>query len=120
MKKFQKNQTNFILNCFSQGLYLLKHNKVLGIINGPVSKETLLNNKFNGITEFITHKTGCHNKVAMLIYSKKIAVTPITTHVSIKKICSKLSNKKIVNQIKEIVFFIIIILKRKLRSQLRG
>ena len=119
-EKISKKSNKFILNCFSQGLYLLKHNKVLGIINGPVSKETLLNNKFNGITEFITHKTGCHNKVAMLIYSKKIAVTPITTHVSINKICSKLSNKKIVNQIKEIVFFYNNHFKKKIKIAITG
>ena len=57
-EKISKKSNKFILNCFSQGFNLLKKNKILGIINGPVSKETLLNNKFNGITEFIGYKTG--------------------------------------------------------------
>ena len=70
-----------------------------------MSKETFLNKKFNGITEFIAYKIGRYDKVAMLIYSKKLAVTPITTHIPVKKISSRLSTEKIVNQIKEVVLF---------------
>jgi 4-hydroxythreonine-4-phosphate dehydrogenase len=73
---------------------LIKRNKILGIINGPVSKETFLNKKFNGITEFIAYKTGCYDKVAMLIYSKKLAVTPDCNTYSDKKNISKLNVKK--------------------------
>ena len=90
-EKISKKSNKFILNCFSEGLNLLKQNKILGIINGPVSKETFLNKKFNGITEFIADKIGRNNKVTMLIYSKKLAVTPITTHIPVKKISSKLN-----------------------------
>ena len=104
-EKISKKSNKFILNCFSEALTLVKQKKILGIINGPISKETLLNKKFNGITEFIAYKVGCYNKVVMLIYSKKLAVTPITTHILVKKISSSLNIKKIVNQIKEIVFF---------------
>ena len=46
--------------------------------------------------------------------------TPITTNVSIKKICSKLSNKKIVNQIKEIVFFYNNHFKKKIKIAITG
>lgn len=101
-EKISKKSNKFIFNCFSEGLNLFKQNKIIGIINGPVSKETLLNKKFNGITEFIAYKMGCYNKVAMLIYSKKLAVTPITTHIPVKKISLKLNEKKIVSQIKKI------------------
>ena len=118
-EKISKKSNKFILNCFSEGLNLLKQNKILGIINGPVSKETLLNKKFNGITEFIAYKIRRYNKVTMLIYSKKLAVTPITTHIPVKKISLKLNVEKIVSQIKEVVFFIINILIKKLKSQLQ-
>ena len=100
-EKISKKSNKFILNSFSEGLNLLKQNKILGIINGPVSKETLLNKKFNGITEFIAHKIGCYNKVAMLIYSKKLAVTPITTHIPVKKISSKSSKDSIYQKISD-------------------
>ena len=118
-EKISKKSNKFILDCFSQGLNLIKQNKILGIINGPVSKETFLNKKFNGITEFIAYKTGRYGKVAMLIYSKKLTVTPITTHVPVKKISQKLNVKKIVSQIKEIVFFYNKYLKKKSKSQSR-
>ncbi len=68
---------------------MIKQNKILGIINGPVSKETFLNKRFNGITEFIAYKIGCYDKATMLIYSNKLAVTPIVTHVAVKKNISK-------------------------------
>ena len=98
-EKISKKSNKFILDCFSQGLNLIKQNKILGIINGPVSKETFLNKKFNGITEFIAYKVGRYDKVAMLIYSKKLAVTPITTHVPVKKISQKLKKRLVKNGI---------------------
>ena len=42
-EKISKKSNKFISDCFSQGLNLIKQNKILGIINGPVSKETFLN-----------------------------------------------------------------------------
>ena len=119
-EKISKKSNKFILGCFSQGLNLIKQNKILGIINGPVSKETFLNKKFNGITEFIAYKIGCCDKVAMLIYNKKLAVTPIVTHVPVKKISQKLNVKKIVNQIKEIDFFYNKYLKKKIKIAIAG
>ena len=119
-EKISKKSNKFILDCFSQGLNLIKQNKILGIINGPVSKETFLNKKFNGITEFIAYKIGRYDKVAMLIYSKKLAVTPIVTHIPVKKISQKLNVKKIVNQIKEIVFFYNKYFKKKIKIAITG
>jgi 4-hydroxythreonine-4-phosphate dehydrogenase len=119
-EKISKKSNKFILDCFSQGLNLIKQNKILGIINGPVSKETFLSKKFNGITEFIAYKMRCYDRVTMLIYSKKLAVTPITTHIPVKKISQKLNVKKIVNQIKEIVFFYNKYLKKKIKIAIMG
>ena len=104
-EKITKKSNKFIFSCFAVVLNLLKKKKVIGMINGPISKETLLNKRFSGITEFIAHKTGNYNKAVMLIYSRKLAVVPITTHIPIKKVSSNLNVKKIVNQTKEIVFF---------------
>ena len=120
-EKISKKSNKFILNSFSEGLNLLKQNKILGIINGPVSKETFLNRKFNGITEFIAYKIGRYNnKVTMLIFSNKFAVTPITTHIPVKKISSKLNVEKIVNQVKEIVFFYNKYFKKKIKIAITG
>ena len=119
-EKISKKSNKFISDCFSQGLNLIKQNKILGIINGPVSKETFLNKKFSGITEFIAYKIGRYDKVAMLIYSKKLAVTPIVTHIPVKKISQNLNVKKIVNQIKEIVFFYNKYFKKKIKIAITG
>jgi len=119
-EKISKRSNKFISDCFSQGLNLIKQNKILGIINGPVAKETFLNKKFCGITEFIAYKTGRYDKVAMLIYSKKLAVTPIVTHIPVKKISQKLNVKKIVSQVKEIVFFYNKYLKKKIKIEITG
>ncbi len=119
-QKISKKTNKFIFNCFSEGLKLLKQNKILGIINGPISKETLLNKKFNGITEFIAYKVGCNNKVTMLIFNKKLAVSPITTHIPVKKISSKLNIVTVVNQIKEIVFFYKKYFKKKIKIGITG
>tara|TARA_Y100000031_G_scaffold95918_1_gene105374 strand:- start:558 stop:1334 length:777 start_codon:yes stop_codon:yes gene_type:complete len=119
-EKISEKSNKFISDCFSQGLNLIKQNKILGIVNGPVSKETFLNKRFNGITEFIAYKIGCYDKATMLIYSNKLAVTPIVTHVAVKKISQKLNVKKIVNQIKEIVFFYNKYLKKKIKIAITG
>ena len=119
-EKISKKSNKFISDCFSQGLNLIKQNKILGIINGPISKETFLNKKFSGITEFIAYKIGCYDKVTMLIYSKKLAVTPIVTHIPVKKISQKLNVKKIVSQIKEIVFFYNKYFKKKIKIAITG
>ena len=53
-----------------------------------------------GITEYLAHKTNKDNKVAMLIYNKKLSVSPTTTHLPLKLVNKNLSKNKIINQIK--------------------
>ena len=55
-------------------------------------KNTFLNSKSNGITEYLAKETKTKN-FAMLIYNKELSVTPITTHVPLKNV-SKLIDKK--------------------------
>ena len=68
-------------------------------INGPISKETFLINKYNGITEYLAHKTKTKN-FAMIIYNKKLSVSPITTHIPVKYIVKKINKLVIINKIK--------------------
>ena len=49
----------------------------------------------------------------MLIYNDKISVTPITTHVPLKKVVKKVTKDKICNKIFEINNFYKNILKKK-------
>ena len=46
-------------------------------------KKLFLKKKYLGITEYLSKKTNSKNEV-MLIYNKKLSVSPITTHIPIK------------------------------------
>ena len=84
--------------CFEIALKLIRKKKFSGLINGPISKKHFLKNKFLGITEYLAKKTNTKN-FAMLIYNKDLAVSPITTHVPLKKVYKLISRKKIINHV---------------------
>ena len=104
-KKISKKSNKFIFECFKIAIDLANKKKISGIINGPIAKETLLKGKFYGMTEYFSNKTGSSNKEVMLIYNKKLAVSPITTHVPVNKVSSLISKKKIINHVITIVNF---------------
>ena len=45
------------------------------------------------MTEYFASKTGNKNKEIMLIYNNILSVSPITTHLPLKKIFSKITKK---------------------------
>ena len=98
--KISNKSNKYIEECFEIALKLLKKNTFAGLINGPISKKHFLKGKFLGITEYLAHKTNNDNKVAMLIYNKKLSVSPTTTHLPLKLVNKNLSKNKIINQIK--------------------
>jgi 4-hydroxythreonine-4-phosphate dehydrogenase len=59
-----------------------------------------LKKKFPGMTEYFAAKTKRINKEAMLIYNRKLAVSPLTTHLPLKNVVKNISKKKIVIQAK--------------------
>ena len=71
----------------------------LAIINGPISKRHFLKNKFPGVTEYLANKINKNNKEVMLIYNKKLSVSPLTTHIPLKYVNKHISINKIVNKI---------------------
>ena len=95
----------YISNCFEIALELMKTNKYSGLINGPISKKNFLKGKFLGITEYLAHETNRKNKIAMLIYNKKLSVSPLTTHLPLKKVHKSLTKDKIINHVKLISKF---------------
>ena len=107
-KPFEKitNKSNkYISKCFKIAGSLLKKNKCAGLINGPISKRHFLSGNFPGITEYLAHETNTKDNVAMLIYNKKLSVSPLTTHLPLKNVHKYLSKAKIVKQVKLIVNF---------------
>ena len=84
--------------CFELALKIIKEKSFLGLINGPISKRNFLKKKFLGITEYLAKKTKTKDFV-MLIYNKNLSVSPITTHIPLKKVSTHISKKKIINNI---------------------
>ena len=102
------NKSNkYIDTSFKIALKLIKSKKYAGLINGPISKKNFLKNKFLGITEYLAKNTNKKNKVSMLIYNKKLSVSPVTTHLPLKDVHKSLSKDKIINQVKLIKKFYI-------------
>ena len=57
-----------------------------------------------GITEFISNKFSV-KKNAMLIFNKKVSVSPITTHLPLKLVAKKINKKLIIDKIRIIIDF---------------
>jgi len=102
--KSKKNIKRYIQNCFDIGLSITEKYNGIEFINGPINKKTFLNFKHPGVTEYLAKNLKCKN-YAMLIYSKKLAVCPITTHLPLKKVYKSISKKKIVDKVKLINSF---------------
>ena len=102
-KPFEKisNKSNkYIFKCFDAATKFVKDKKILGFINCPISKEHLFKNKYQGITEFLSKKTGEIGNEVMLIYNKKLSTSPVTTHIPLSQVNKKISQYKIVKKVK--------------------
>ena len=111
--------SNYISECFDKSLYILKRNKNVALLNGPVNKKNFLRKKYLGITEFLAKKTKSKNPV-MLIYNDKLSVSPITTHLPIKYVSKNINKSKIVKKVKSINSFFIKNLKKKPKIAVLG
>ena len=102
--KISNRSNSYIEECFKFGLKLAQKDKSMAIINGPISKKHFLNKKFPGITEYVAKKTNSKDPV-MLIYNKNLSVSPLTTHVPIKKVANFIKREKIINSVNKINIF---------------
>ncbi len=100
-KSKSNNYSKYISNSFDKCISILKKNKKVALLNGPINKNKFLRKKFLGITEYLAKKTESKNPV-MLIYNKKFSVSPITTHLPIKYVSKNLNQNKIYKNIKSI------------------
>ncbi len=90
----------YIFRCFDVATYLIKNKKILGFINCPISKEFLFKNKQQGITEFLAKKEGLKDSEVMLIFNRKLSVSPLTTHIPFSQINKKITKSKIIKKAK--------------------
>ena len=118
-KKITTISNSYIEKSFKKALEIIKKKKCSGVINGPISKKSFLKGKYNGITEYLAKKTNTKNPV-MLIYNKKLAVSPLTTHIPISKVPKHVKKKDIIIKIKRINSFYKKYIKKKPRFGITG
>ncbi len=111
--------SSYISDCFDKSLQILKKNKNVALLNGPVNKQNFLRKKYLGITEFLAKKTKSRNPV-MLIYNDTLSVSPITTHLPIKYVSKNINKSKIIKKVKSINSFFIKNLKKKPKIAVLG
>ena len=97
--RITQKSNHYITACFDIAIRLLKNNVSNKFINGPISKKTFLKNRYNGITEYLADKTNT-KKFAMIIYNKNLSVCPLTTHLPIKFVATRINKLEIINKIK--------------------
>ena len=105
-KKILNNENikDYYERCFSKAFELLKMGFAKKFLNGPINKKKILDKKFNGITEFITDKFNQIN-TGMLIYNKKLSVSPLTTHLPLKLVSKNIKKNIIQKRLKLINSF---------------
>ena len=96
--KITNKSNKYINECFLLANNLLRNKKAYALINGPVSKKNFLKKRHLGITEYLAKMNNVNN-FAMLIYNKNFSVSPLTTHIAIKRVSSQISKKKIIDQV---------------------
>jgi len=104
-EKISKKSNNYINESFSIALKLIKKNKFSKFINGPISKKYFLEGKSLGITEYLAKQSKKENKVVMLIFNKKLSVSPITTHLALKDVHKHITKQKIYTHVRLITEF---------------
>ena len=103
--KISSKSNKYIFRCFNIATKLIKKKKILGFINCPVSKETLFKNEHQGITEFLSKKAGVKDNGVMLIYNKKLATSPLTTHIPLDQVTKKINKSIIIKKVRTIYNF---------------
>ena len=113
------NNSRYISNSFKCSLSILEKNKKAILLNGPLNKETFLKKKYLGVTEYLAKKTRSKNSV-MLIFNKKLSVSPITTHLPIRLVAKNINKNKIINNVKSINNFYTKYLRKKPKFAILG
>tara|TARA_B100000965_G_scaffold232272_1_gene194464 strand:+ start:2284 stop:3270 length:987 start_codon:yes stop_codon:yes gene_type:complete len=111
--KISSKSNNYINNCCNFAIKIIKKKGAKALINGPVDKKKFLKKKYPGMTEYFAAKTKRSNQEIMLIYNKNLSVSPITTHLPLKKIFKKISKERIIFHVKRIDEFYKKYLKKK-------
>ena len=96
-----KSRAKYVIKCFEIAIKLSKLKKINGFINCPVNKKDIFKSN-HGVTEFLARKSDILGKEAMIIFNKKLSVSPITTHIKVKQVSKNLTKKIIYEKVKTI------------------
>jgi len=96
------NSSEYIINSLNLAHKLASCKKeIKGIINCPINKKLIKSTNKIGVTEFLASKNKTNNgSEVMMIHNKKISVVPLTTHIDIKKVSTKINSTFIQKKIK--------------------
>ncbi len=112
--------SEFIKNSLNLMHKLGLDNNISGVINLPINKIHLIKKNI-GVTEFLALKCKVKkNSEAMLIKSDNFSVSPISTHIDLKKVSKKINKDLIVKKTTTIHKYLKILLKRKPKIGLLG
>ncbi len=114
-----ENVRKYIDKTFKTAFKLIKNGFTNKLINGPINKKNFLNKKFNGVTEYISENFK-KRKIGMLIYNENLSVCPLTTHLPIKLVAKKITQKLIEEKIETINSFFKINFKIKPKIAVTG
>ena len=109
----------YIFKCFNIAHNLAVNKKILGFINAPINKR-IFNNKYLGVTEYLSEKNKSKNKEVMLIHNKKLSVVPLTTHIKIKNVTNKITFNLIKKKIITLNDFYLKLFKKKPKIAILG
>jgi len=109
----------YIFKCFEAAHSLAINKQILGFINTSVDKK-IFNNKYLGVTEYLSKKNMCKGKEVMLIHNKKLSVVPLTTHIDIKNVTNKIKFDLIQKKIVTLNKFYIKLFRRKPKIAMLG
>ncbi len=121
-ENISKKSKNYISRSFKEGLKILNLRLSDIIINGPISKKHFLSEKYPGVTEYIFDKSKkkLSKKPVMLIFNKKLSVSPLTTHIPLNEVSNKINKKLIINNVLTINNFYLTSLKIKPKIAILG
>jgi len=118
--KISIKSNKYIFACFDIAINLIKNKKISGIINCPVSKETLFTGRNYGVTEYFSKKLNGKNKEVMLIFNKNLSVAPCTTHIPLKYVSKRINKADIIKKVKIINDFYIKKINKKPKIAVLG
>ena len=114
------NLTAYLKKIIQTSTELFNDKKIKYIINLPLNKKKFLKNQYNGFTEFFSMTLDNKKNENMLLFNENFSVCPLTTHIEIKKVESQINKTKLVNTIKNLIYFYKIIIKKKIKIVVLG